>query len=202
MPIELRDNILTSEPIIRSDALTAFALGCVFCIAALVWFLSSLSLNSALCASISRICLSLCAHFVYLRIVSSAYSFASLSILAASVLAFWSMRSLELSSFSVFSRNSFLRADISFLFSDACLRSFSSSSLVCSRLLITSSNCCASEDTWSLASSIISSESPSLPDIANALLLPGTPIKRRYVGRSVATSNSQQAFSTPGVCKA
>ena len=41
--------------------------------------------------------------------------------------------------------------------------------------------------------------SPSLLDIANALLLPGTPISSLYVGLRVFTSNSQDAFSTPGV---
>ena len=33
--------------------------------------------------------------------------------------------------------------------------------------------------------------------MANALDLPGMPTSRRYVGLSVATSNSQEAFITP-----
>ena len=43
---------------------------------------------------------------------------------------------------------------------------------------------------------------PVVVEIANALERPGTPINKRYVGRRVCTSNSQQAFSTPSVCNA
>ena len=38
--------------------------------------------------------------------------------------------------------------------------------------------------------------------MAKALDLPGIPMSRRYVGRSVWTSNSQDAFSTPAVVMA
>ena len=42
----------------------------------------------------------------------------------------------------------------------------------------------------------------SFDEMANALLLPGIPINKRYVGRNVSTLNSQQAFDTPGVERA
>ena len=47
------------------------------------------------------------------------------------------------------------------------------------------------------ASCKISSGSPSLREMAMALLLPGTPARRRYSGRSVVPSNSMLAFSIP-----
>ena len=134
--------------------------------------------------------------------VSSAYSFASDRILLASALAFARIRSFEFSSFSFFSRSCFFSSDISLWFLAIVACSCSSLIRVASKSVRTSSNALASEVTRFLASSIISADRPSLCDMANALLLPGTPINRRYVGRRVVTSNSQQAFSTSGVCRA
>ena len=56
-----------------------------------------------------------------------------------------------------------------------------------------------SSDIWFFASSIMSFDSPSFLDIANALLFPGTPYNNLYVGDSVSSENSNEAFSTPGV---
>ena len=63
----------------------------------------------------------------------------------------------------------------------------------------TSSNIVLSSETSVFARSTIPSGMPRRFEIANAFDLPGTPIRSRYVGRSVATSNSQQPFSTPSV---
>ena len=74
-------------------------------------------------------------------------------------------------------------------------RDFSSASTTCSNRLF-------SVLTSSFARSITSSGIPRRWDIANAFDLPGTPTISRYVGFSVFTSNSQEAFSTPSVWSA
>ena len=48
------------------------------------------------------------------------------------------------------------------------------------------------------ASLMISSGRPSRSEMANALDFPGMPISRWYVGRRESTSNSHDAFMTPG----
>ena len=70
------------------------------------------------------------------------------------------------------------------------------------RSLIKSSNCIFSSDTNPLAFSITKSSKPNLLLISKAFDLPGTPISNLYVGLSVSTSNSTDAFSTPGVFSA
>ena len=52
---------------------------------------------------------------------------------------------------------------------------------------------------FSFALEIISSEIPSLFEVAKALLVPGIPISNLYVGISFLISNSTQAFSKPSV---
>lgn len=53
-----------------------------------------------------------------------------------------------------------------------------------------------------LRPAMINSGRPSFREISNALDFPGIPMDRRYVGLSVATSNSTEAFSTFGVVSA
>lgn len=48
------------------------------------------------------------------------------------------------------------------------------------------------------ASSMISCGRPSRSEMAKALDLPGMPMSRWYVGRRESTSNSHEAFMTPG----
>ena len=84
----------------------------------------------------------------------------------------------------------------------ACRRSDSNCWRLCSRFCTTSSNRRFSPETSSRARSTISCFRPRRLEMANAFERPGTPIKRRYVGRRVATSNSQLPFSTPAVCRA
>ena len=55
---------------------------------------------------------------------------------------------------------------------------------------------------FNFAFSIISSDNPSFLLISNALLFPGTPINKWYVGESVFISNSTDAFSNPFVINA
>jgi len=71
-----------------------------------------------------------------------------------------------------------------------------------SRLDKRSSNFALSLSTSSRAREMIASGRPRRWEMANALDLPGTPISRRYVGRSVSMSNSHAAFSMPGVVSA
>ena len=57
----------------------------------------------------------------------------------------------------------------------------------------------SSQDMKFLASAVIFFDSPSFSDMANALLFPGIPYKRLYVGDRVSSENSKEAFSTPSV---
>ena len=73
--------------------------------------------------------------------------------------------------------------------------SFSMVIRLASRLESTSSKSISFLFNRLFASSITDSLNPNFEEIAKALLFPGIPIKRRYVGLNVSTSNSQEAFS-------
>ena len=103
--------------------------------------------------------------------------------------------SISLRSFSASSR----RRTVSLAASSAIFLSFSAIWRWYSAFAMTSSKRMVSPESNALASSIRLADSPRRREISNALLFPGTPIDRRYVGRSVSTLNSTDAFSTPGV---
>ena len=138
-------------------------------------------------------------NLLYSRIVESAISFASEMILWASSRA----------SRSILSRFSFIlswrdfkllrRVSISLRYSRISSCSFSIVCLLFSRSAKIVSKSLTDSSIWSAAPSMICSSNPNLREIANALLFPGIPIIRRYVGESVSTSNSQEAFSISSV---
>lgn len=110
-------------------------------------------------------------------IVLSAYSFASLSMRAASSLAFLIILSVRSSRRSVFLVSSDFNWAICALYSFNSSRSRSIVTRLCSRSVTRSSNLISSESRRREASLIILSESPSFLEMANALLFPGTPIR-------------------------
>ena len=118
-------------------------------------------------------------HLLYLRMDSSAVSFAFWIISWASSFARRKILSLAASIRSFFafilSRKCSASSRIFFAFS----RSFSAAVLASSSPVTTSSKLRLSESTSLPASSIISFGSPNFPDIANALLFPGTPTNSR-----------------------
>ena len=118
---------------------------------------------------------------------------------AASILA----RSIScFASFSARSRSASASFSMFCAFKRSCSALSRSSSILrrlSSKRETTSSNIVLSSETSSFACSTMFAGIPRRAEMANALERPGTPMSRRYVGRSVATSNSQQAFSTPTV---
>ena len=114
--------------------------------------------------------------------------------------------SFALARSSAFSRSSFSRSAFSSSASLSCsARACSASSISSSarRFFISASDRIASKSVSSFlmnafALSSIYSSIPSRRLISNAFDLPGMPIKSRYVGQSLSTSNSMDAFSIPG----
>ena len=157
-----------------SEAL--WALGGAALTASFSWLLLILSLTAVLCFS-SSLTDNPCLFMVL--IVSSAYSFASLSISAASWLAFLIILSVLSSSLCCFALSSALRSVISFLYLAISSCSFLIVALLVSRSLMISSKWISSASIRLAASSIRYSGSPRRLDMAKALLLPGTPISRR-----------------------
>ena len=112
-------------------------------------------------------------------------------------------RALRMKSPFFLASSSFVRATFASSSVTRCWRS-RMSALRCSYIifsfsssLMTCSNCAWSALTSCCARRIRDSERPRRRLMAKALLAPGLPMSSRYVGRSVLTSNSTQAFSMP-----
>ena len=112
-------------------------------------------------------------------IVSSAKSLASWSIFRAFSLASRRIRSFAWSIFSFFWRSCSCKVRICSLYSEISRCSLSMVRRFCSRLAITSSKLLSSCPICSRAALMISSDRPSLDEMAKALLLPGMPMSRR-----------------------
>ena len=113
------------------------------------------------------------------RMVSSATSFASWRMALAFSLASRRILSLAWSIFSFFFCNCSCKVRIRSLYSAISCCSFSMVTRLCSRSAMTSSKLSSSLLICSFAAWMISSDSPSLEEMAKALLLPGIPMSRR-----------------------
>ena len=141
-------------------------------------------------------------HLLYFLIAASASAFASSMISDASWRAF-----ARISDFLSESSESFICARSWSCFASSLSLAMSALSCSISLLLLSRSAIRVSKSTVSLsilalALSMMLSSIPSFFAMAKAFDFPGIPIISLYVGWSVATSNSQLAFSTPGVLMA
>ena len=174
VPIKFMLRTRTCTPGLKSsidEALRAFGAFCFT--ASFSWRLFILSRTALRCFS-SSLTLIPCLFIVF--IVSSAYSFASRRISAASSFALRIILSVRSSSRFDLAASSAFSLRISSLYSFISACSFSIVILLFSRSESRSSKCMSLASMRFAASSIIYDGRPSFLEIANALLFPGTPI--------------------------